>query len=70
LVQIKNLLDTKNSAIINPATGRAYEYGDPTPYNWNDPVYPALQSPVRAYPYDPSRYLAGRNVIVGLSVRF
>lgn len=69
-VQIKNLLDRKNSAIINPATGRAYEYGDPTPYNWNDPVYPALQAPVRAYPYDPSRYLAGRNMIVGLSVKF
>jgi outer membrane receptor protein involved in Fe transport len=69
-VEIKNLLDSKNSAIINPATGRAYEYGDPTPYSWNDPVYPQLQAPVKAYPYNPARYLAGRNLIVGLSLKF
>jgi outer membrane receptor protein involved in Fe transport len=71
-VQVKNLLDTKNSAIINPVTGRAYEYGDPTPYSssWNDPKYPQLQSPVTAYPYNPARYLAGRNMIVGLSMKF
>lgn len=68
--QIKNLLDTKNSAIINPATGRAYEYGDPTPYSWGDPLYPQHQAPVKAYPYNPARYLAGRNVVVGLSVKF
>jgi outer membrane receptor protein involved in Fe transport len=68
--QIKNLLDTKNSAIINPATGRAYEYGDPTPYSWGDPLYPQRQAPVKTYPFNPARYLAGRNVVVGLSVKF
>ena len=30
-VEVNNLLDTKNSAIINPVTGRAYEYGDDVP---------------------------------------
>jgi outer membrane receptor protein involved in Fe transport len=69
-VQIKNLLDNKNAAIINPVTGRAYEYGDPTPLSWNDPLYPQLQAPIKAYPYDPSRYLAGRNIIFGLSLKF
>jgi len=71
-VKVTNILDTKNSAIINPVTGRAYEYGDDTPYgkSWNNPLYPQLQSPVTAYPYDPSRYLAGRNVLFGLSMKF
>jgi hypothetical protein len=69
-VQVKNILDNKNAAIINPVTGRAYEYGDPTPLSWNDPLYPQLQAPVKAFPYDPSRYLAGRNVIFGLSMKF
>jgi outer membrane receptor protein involved in Fe transport len=71
-VQIKNLLDNKNSAVLNPVTGRAYEYGDSTPNSksWNDPMYPQLQAPVNPYPYDPSRYLPGRNMIVGLSMKF
>jgi outer membrane receptor protein involved in Fe transport len=69
-VQVKNVLDSKNAAIINPVTGRAYEYGDPTPLSWNNPLYPQLQAPVRAFPFDPSRYLAGRNVIFGLSMKF
>jgi hypothetical protein len=69
-IQVKNLLDNKNAAIINPVTGRAYEYGDLTPISWNDPLYPQLQAPVKAYPYDPSRYLTGRNVIFGLSMKF
>ncbi len=69
-MQIKNLLDIKNSAIINPVTGRAYEFGDPTPSSWNDPLYPQLQAPVTAYPLNPARYLTGRNVQVGLAMRF
>jgi hypothetical protein len=69
-LQIKNLLDGKNSAIINPVTGRAYEYGDPTPSGWNDPLFPQLQSPVSPFPYNPARYSAGRHVQVGLAMRF
>ena len=69
-VEVKNLLDAKNSAIINPATGKAYEYGDPVPYSWNDPLYPDLQAPISPYPFDPSRYLTRRNVQVGLSLKF
>jgi len=68
--QIRNLLNNKNAAIIDPVTGRAYEYGDPTPTSWNDPKYPQLQAPVQPYPYDPSRYLAPRNLVAGLALRF
>jgi hypothetical protein len=69
-LQVKNILDRKNSAIINPVTGRAYELGDPTPTGWNDPMYPQRQAPVSTFPLDPSRYLAGRNAQFGIAMRF
>ena len=69
-VEVQNLLDRKNSQIINPATGRAYEYGDPTPNSYNDPLYPQLTGTVSPFPYDPSRYLNPRTVRVSLAYRF
>jgi len=69
-VEINNLLDTKNSAIINPVTGRAYEYGDDLPASYNDPRYPDVQAPVSPYPYNPARYLTRRNIKFGVSIRF
>jgi hypothetical protein len=62
-------LNNKNAAIINPITGRAYEYGDPTPNSWNDPLYPDLQAPLDPYPYNPSRYLAPRQILFGFSLK-
>lgn len=69
-VEVNNLLDRQNPAIINPVTGRAYEYGDPTPGSWNDPLYPDLQAPLNPYPYNPARYLTRRNVKLGVSFKF
>lgn len=69
-IEINNVFNFKNSAIINPVTGRAYEYGDPTPNTWNDPLYPDLQAPLNPYPYNPARYLTLRNIKFGLSLRF
>lgn len=69
-MEINNLLDFKNSAIINPVTGRAYEFGDPIPNSWNDPNYPDLQAPISPYPENPARYLTRRNVKFGVSIRF
>ncbi len=66
---IKNLLNNTNSTIINPITGRAYQFGDPTPNSWNDPVYPELQSPVDPYPYDPARYLTPRQIRFGFTLK-
>jgi outer membrane receptor protein involved in Fe transport len=68
--EVNNLFDTHNSAIINPATGKAYEYGDPTPSSYNDPLYPDLQAPVSAYPFNPARYLTRRNIKFGISFKF
>ena len=68
-IEVMNLLNTFNSTIINPVTGRAYEYGDPTPGGWNDPVYPDLQAPLSPFPYNPARYLAPRNIRAGVSLK-
>ncbi len=70
LVEVVNLFDRKNPQIINPVTGRAYEFGDPTPTFWNDPLFPDTQAPVSPFPFNPARYLTQRNVKVGLSLRF
>jgi len=69
-VEVNNLFDMKNSAIINPVTGKAYEQGDAVPNSWNDPNYPDLQAPISPYPSDPSRYLTRRNIKFGFSFRF
>ena len=69
-IQIQNLLNRKNAAIIDPVTGRAYEYGDPTPNSWNDPLYPDLQAPISPFPFDPARYLAPRTIKFGVQVKF
>jgi outer membrane receptor protein involved in Fe transport len=69
-VEVNNLLDTKNSTIINPVTGRAYEYGDDVPSSWNDPRYPDVQAPIIAYPLNPARYLTRRNIKFGVTLKF
>lgn len=69
-IEVTNILNNKNSAIINPVTGRAYEYGDPVPTGWNNPLNPDLQLPVSPFPYNPARYLSLRNIRAGLNVKF
>jgi len=68
-VSIDNLFNSKNSTIINPVTGRAYEFGDPTPNSYNDPLYPDLQAPINPYPYNPARFLTPRNIKFGISFK-
>lgn len=69
-LEVNNLLDTQNSTVINPVTGRAYEYGDDVPSSWNDPRYPDVQAPISPYPYNPARYLTRRNLKIGVSFNF
>lgn len=68
-LEITNLFNTLNSTIINPVTGTAYQYGDPTPNYWNDPLYPEVQAPITPYPYNPSRYLTPTNIKFGISLK-
>ncbi len=69
-IEVQNLLDRKNSQIINPVTGRAYEYGDPTPSGYNDPLYPQLTGDISPFPYNPARYLNPRTMRFGLAYQF
>lgn len=69
-IEVQNLLNIQNSQIINPVTGRAYEYGDPTPSSYNDPLYPQLTGNVSPYPYDPARYKEPRTMRLSLALRF
>jgi outer membrane receptor protein involved in Fe transport len=69
-IEVLNLFNWKNSNIINPITGRAYQYGDPVPIDWNDPLNPDFQAPVKPFPDNPARYLTSRNIKAGLSVEF
>lgn len=69
-IEVENVLNNKNSQIINPVTGRAYEYADPTPLSYNDPLYPQLTGEISPYPYNPARYLKPRTVRLSLTFRF
>ena len=69
--EMTNLLNNRNAAIINPVTGRGYEYGDPVPTEWRDPVYNDPRDPRSSNtpPYNPARYLAQRHILLGLSFK-
>jgi outer membrane receptor protein involved in Fe transport len=64
--EVTNLFNNKNSDIINPLTGHAYEYGDPVLDSWNDPLHPD-PSPLSPFPFNPARYLTPRNLKMGVS---
>lgn len=68
--EMQNIFDRKNSQILNPITGTAYEYGQVTPVDWNDPVYRDLTAPIDPLPYNAARYLTPRTFKMGLSFRF
>jgi outer membrane receptor protein involved in Fe transport len=69
-VEVNNLLNRKNTAIVNPVTGKAYEFGDDVPSSYNDPRFPDLQLPISPFPFDPARYLTTRNIKFGFTLRF
>jgi outer membrane receptor protein involved in Fe transport len=68
-VEVKNLFNRRNTQIVNPVTGRAYEYGDPVPDSWRDLAYP---DPLdrSTPPTDPARYTSPRQILYGLSFKF
>lgn len=67
--EVKNLFNNKNAAIINPVTGRAYEAGDPLPNGFRDPNYPDPQDN-GAPPFNPARFLAPRQMMLGVMWSF
>ncbi len=72
-VEITNLFNNKNVLIVNPVTGRAYQYGDAVPTEWKDPVYNDprdYRSSLLSQGQNPSRYGEPRHLLVGFSVKF
>jgi len=70
--ELTNALNNKNTAIVNPVTGRAWEYGDPVPTQWRDPVYLDPRDP-RSYntpPDNPARYYEQRHFLLGINIKF
>ncbi|MEZ5015282.1 MAG: TonB-dependent receptor [Chitinophagales bacterium] len=67
-LEVTNLLNTLNTAIVNPVTGTAWSYGDPVPSEWRDPSYIDPRDP-RSYgtpPDNPARYYEQRHILLGL----
>jgi outer membrane receptor protein involved in Fe transport len=69
LLEVTNLFDHKNVVIINPLTGEAYKKEDVIPYGKSDPYLPEEGSKVPLWS-DPSRYLAPRNIKIGVSINW
>lgn len=67
--EVRNLLNYKNAQVINPVTGNAYQAGDDVPNTWRDPRYVGPEE-TGTPPDDPSRYLAPRQMLLGVSFRF
>ena len=66
----RNVLNNRNSQVVNPITGRAYEYGDDVPNTWRDPR-PEYNGPQESGldPRDPSRYSAPRQILFGVTFK-
>ncbi len=67
--EVKNLLNNLNAQIINPVTGRAYEFGDPLPISDRDPLYPDPENNSQP-PFNPARWRQPRQILAGLSFNF
>ena len=70
-LQISNIFNNQNAAIINPVTGKAYRMGDNVPDSWVDPRYidPRLGTPGPP-PTNPARFLEQRHIMLGLNYKF
>lgn len=68
-IEVRNLLNLRNSQIINPITGKAYEDGDDVPNEWRDPRFIGPEEN-GVPPTNPARYLAPRQILYGVSFKF
>jgi outer membrane receptor protein involved in Fe transport len=69
-LQITNVLNSKNTLIVNPVTGTAYRFGDPVPNSWKDPIYNDprdLNSSQLSQGENPARFNEFRHLLVTLN---
>ena len=68
-LEVRNLFDVKNSQIINPITGEAWQEGDDVTDQYRDPRYIGPEEN-GSLPNNPARYLPPRQILYGVSFRF
>lgn len=68
-VEVRNMFNNKNSQIVNPITGRAWEPGDDLTEEYRDPRYIGPEER-GAQPDNPARYLAPRQLLYGIAFKF
>jgi len=70
-LELTNALNNKNTSIVNPVSGKAYEYGDDVPTEWRDPRYLDPRDPRSSNipPDNPARYYEQRHFLLGVSVK-
>ncbi len=71
-LEITNLFDNKNTAIVNPVTGKAFRAGDDVPTEWRDARFTDPRDPRsnNIPATDPSRFLEQRHFLTGVSLKF
>lgn len=68
-VEINNLFNNFNSQLINPVTGRAYEFGDDVLRTSRDIRYPRPDDSGTP-PWNPARFLPPRQILYGIAFAF
>lgn len=64
-IEVKNIFDNNNAIVMNPVTGRGYEYGQQLPLDNRDPQYNNPQDNGTP-PFNPARYMPPRQLLVGV----
>lgn len=67
--RMDNVFNYKSAAILNPVTGKGYEYGDPLPLGTRDPKYPDPQD-TGTPPLNPARYLQPAHFMLGIEFKY
>jgi hypothetical protein len=70
-LEVMNITNRRNAQIVNPITGRAYEYGDDVPLTWRDPR-PEFNGPQEygTDPRNPARYSAPTQILAGIQIKW
>ena len=66
-----NVTGRRNAQLVNPITGRAYEYGDDVPLTWRAPR-PDFTGPPEpgTDPRNPARYAAPTQILGGIHLHW
>ena len=66
--RMDNIFSYRSAAILNPTTGKAYQYGDPLPNGTRDPKYPDPQDN-GVPPFNPARMMAPGHLMLGVEFK-